>query len=83
MIEKIGTPTDAAGGVIIVTGALIAFVVAAVRLSRRDSDVYRRLRHRLGQAILLGLELLVAGDIVRTVAASRCASSDHLSTSQV
>ena len=70
MIEKIGTATDAAGVVIIVTGALIAFVVAAVRLSRRDSDVYRRLRHQLGQAILLGLELLVAGDIVRTVAAS-------------
>jgi uncharacterized membrane protein len=70
VIESIGTATDAAGVVIIVTGALIAFVVAAVRLSRRDSDVYRRLRHQLGQAILLGLELLVAGDIVRTVAAS-------------
>ena len=32
MIEKIGTATDAVGVVIIVTGALIAFVVAAVRL---------------------------------------------------
>jgi uncharacterized membrane protein len=70
VIEKIGTAIDAAGVVIMVTGAAIAFVVAAVRLSRRDSDVYRRLRHQLGQAILLGLELLVAGDIVRTVAAS-------------
>ena len=43
---------------------------AAVRLSRRESAVYRRFRQQLGRAILLGLELLVAGDIVRTVAAS-------------
>ena len=58
---------DAAGVVVIVTGAAIAFVAAAVRLSRRESDVYRRFRQQLGQTILLGLELLVAGDIVRTV----------------
>ena len=70
MIETIGTTIDAAGVVVIVTGAAIAFVITAVRLSRRESDVYRRFRQQLGQAILLGLELLVAGDIVRTVAAS-------------
>ena len=70
VIEKTGTAIDAAGVVVIVTGAAIAFVAAAVRLSRRESDVYRRFRQQLGQTILLGLELLVAGDIVRTVAAS-------------
>jgi len=70
VIEKIGMAIDAAGVVVIVTGAAIAFVAAAVRLSRRESDVYRRFRQQLGQTILLGLELLVAGDIVRTVAAS-------------
>jgi len=70
VIEKIGMAIDAAGVVIIVTGAAIAFVVTAVRLSRRESDAYRRFRQQLGRAILLGLELLVAGDIVRTVAAS-------------
>ncbi len=52
------------------TGATIAFVFYVVRLSRRESDVYRRFRQQLGQTILLGLELLVAGDIVRTVAGS-------------
>ena len=61
---------DAAGVVVIVAGAVIALVVTAVRLSRHESNVYRRFRQQLGQAILLGLELLVAGDIVRTVAAS-------------
>ena len=33
-----------------------------------DLHVYRRFRQQLGQTILLGLELLVAGDIIRTVA---------------
>src|SRR5215467_4107243 len=70
VIEKIGMTIDAAGVVIIVTGAAIAFVASVVRLSRRESEVYRRFRQQLGRAILLGLELLVAGDIVRTVAAS-------------
>jgi uncharacterized membrane protein len=70
VIEKIGMAIDAAGVVVIVTGAAIAFVITAVRLSRRESNVYRRFRQQLGQAILLGLELLVAADIVRTVAAS-------------
>src|SRR5215468_10451769 len=70
VIEKTGMAIDAAGVVVIVTGAAIAFVIGAVRRSRRESDVYRRFRQQLGQTILLGLELLVAGDIVRTVAAS-------------
>ena len=70
VIEKTGMAIDAAGVAVIVTGAATAFVFSAVRLSRHESDVYRRFRQRLGQTILLGLELLVAGDIVRTVAAS-------------
>src|SRR5262249_2326046 len=70
VIDKIGMTIDAAGVVVIVIGAAIAFVVSAVRLSRHERDVYRRFRQQLGQTILLGLELLVAGDIVRTVAAS-------------
>jgi uncharacterized membrane protein len=32
--------------------------------------VYRRFRQNVGRAILLGLELLVAADIIRTVAIS-------------
>ena len=70
VIDKIGMAIDAAGVVVIVAGAVIALVVTAVRLSRHESNVYRRFRQQLGQAILLGLELLVAADIVRTVAAS-------------
>jgi uncharacterized membrane protein len=53
-----------------VVGAAIAFVASAARLARSEGDVYRRFRQRLGQTVLVDLELLVAGDIVRTVAAS-------------
>ena len=70
VIEKIGMGIDAVGVAVIVAGAALAFRACAVGLSRRESDVYRRFRQQLGRAILLGLELLVAGDIVRTVAAS-------------
>jgi uncharacterized membrane protein len=69
VIEKIGMTIDGAGVIVIVVGAVIAFGVALVRLAHREADIYRRFRQRLGQTILLGLELLVAGDIVRTVAA--------------
>jgi hypothetical protein len=55
VIEKIETTAGAAGAVIILAGAEIAFLVGAVRLSRRDSDACRRFRQQLGQAILLGL----------------------------
>ena len=70
VIENTGMAIDAAGVLVIVAGAAIASVACAVRLSQHERDVYRRFRQRLGQTILLGLELLVAGDIIRTVAAS-------------
>lgn len=69
VIEKIGKTIDGAGVIVIAVGAVIAFAGAVIRFTRREADVYRRLRELLGRTILLGLELLVAGDIVRTVAA--------------
>jgi uncharacterized membrane protein len=69
-IQTIGEAVDAAGVAIMVVGAATAAVNAIVRLARHDINTYRRFRQQLGQAILLGLELLVAGDIIRTVAAS-------------
>ena len=38
-------------------------------------DTYRRFRQQLGRSILLGLELLVAADIIRTVAVTPTLSS--------
>jgi uncharacterized membrane protein len=70
VIDKIGMAVDAAGVVVIVGGAVITSVTSAVRLFRGERDIYRRFREWLAQTILLGLELLVAGDIIATVAAS-------------
>ena len=69
IVERAGKTIDGAGVVVIMVGALLAFARAVICLTRHEADVYRRFRELLGRIILLGLELLVAGDIVRTVAA--------------
>lgn len=66
-IETVGRTMDAVGVAVIAGGALISMAVAATRLGRRV-EVYRPLRRQLGASILLGLEFLVAADIIRTVA---------------
>jgi uncharacterized membrane protein len=68
VIENIGKVIDAAGDAVIVVGMLISAGAAAVELGRHEAGVYRHFRQQLGRTILLGLELLVVGDIVRTVA---------------
>ena len=69
-VEAVGTAVDVAGVVAIVLGAFIATVMFGYRVLQRAElrSAYRSYRHGLGRAILLGLELLVAGDIIRTVA---------------
>lgn len=68
VVETAGKVMDAAGVAAVLVGVLIATVIAALRLSGRDPDTYRAYRRQLGRSILLGLELLVAADIIRTVA---------------
>lgn len=55
---------EVAGILAIVIGA----AYATVRFLLEAQDRYRLYRSRLGRAILLGLELLVAADIIATVA---------------
>lgn len=66
-VETIGLAIDAAGVAAIVLGIAIASV-RFVATYRRAPDPYRRLRQDVGRGILLGLEFLVAADIIRTVA---------------
>jgi uncharacterized membrane protein len=71
-MELIGRVVDGVGVTILLVGALIAlipYLIALVAL-RATSDDYRGLRRNLGRAILLGLEFLVAADIIRTIAIS-------------
>lgn len=69
-VERIGKATDLAGVALISVGALVATGLFLHWLRGPDGfdAAYVRYRHALGRAILLGLELLVAADIIRTVA---------------
>jgi uncharacterized membrane protein len=69
-IDLIGRSIDAVGVITIAGGLALATALAAGRLIRRESLVYRRYRQDIGRGILLGLELLIAADIIRTVAVS-------------
>jgi uncharacterized membrane protein len=57
---------------VLVVGLLLALVFAVRRyVTTHDLDrSYRTLRQGFGGVILLGLEILVAGDLIRTVAVS-------------
>ena len=70
VIENVGMAIDAAGVAVIVLGTIGATAIAVRHWLAHADATYSGFRRRLGRAILLGLELLVAGDIVRTVAAS-------------
>jgi uncharacterized membrane protein len=58
------------GVVVLLAGAGLASTAFVRRLVRGAgfTPAYQSLRMDLGRAILLGLELLVAGDIIKTVA---------------
>jgi uncharacterized membrane protein len=53
---------------VMVLGALIATAVFAARWRAGFDAAYRSYREHLGRAILLGLEFMVAADIIGTVA---------------
>jgi uncharacterized membrane protein len=66
--ERVSLAVDAAGVLIIVAGLAWALVRFCFSRGMHFADRYRQLRQDLGRGILLGLEFLVAADIIRTVA---------------
>jgi uncharacterized membrane protein len=68
LMEEVGQGVDAAGVAIMVVGVTAASVSALAQLLRRVPGTYESYRRNLGRSILLGLEFLVAADIIRTVA---------------
>ncbi|WP_460542348.1 DUF1622 domain-containing protein [Glycomyces halotolerans] len=72
VVETTGKAIEGAGVAVIVVGMLGLSVRFARDVAGRGDlqASYRRYRRGIGRAILLGLEFLVAGDIIRTVAVS-------------
>lgn len=67
-IEIAGNTAEIAGVVLIIGGLLVASARYVFPARAEGTSRYQRYRQDLGRAILLGLEVLVAADIVRTVA---------------
>lgn len=69
VISWIGWAIDLAGVAVIAGGILLSLgLYISGRWGRDTHQAYRNARQTVGRGILLGLELLVAGDIIRTVA---------------
>ena len=67
LAETVGLMFDGIGVLVIVLGTLVATARLTVH-RRQGADSYRQFRQDIGRGILLGLEFLVAADIIRTVA---------------
>ncbi len=67
-IEAVGTAVDVAGVAVIALGIVSAAVQFLRHYRLRGADHYKAFKVRTGRSLLLGLELLVAADIIKTVA---------------
>lgn len=69
MVDAVGGAVEGLGIAVIVVGVVAALVRYGRALMGEGPTVtaYQVVRRSIGRSILLGLELLVAGDIIRTV----------------
>jgi uncharacterized membrane protein len=67
IMEVVGTSVDGVGVFIVAGGMIVATLRLANRRSHDTGNYYSLYRQDVGRAILLGLEFLIAGDIIRTV----------------
>ncbi len=58
---------DVLGVIVIIFGIAAAFLVSVQNVMKHQPAGYDLLRVRIGKALLLGLEFLVAADVIRTV----------------
>lgn len=72
LMDRVAQGFEALGAAILVVGVIWSFVLAAIagRRSGWSAKAYLVLRQSFGGTLLLGLEILVAADLVRTVAVS-------------
>jgi len=68
-VENVVQVVEGIGVAILVLGGLLVLVQSAVRyaIPDRRPGAYEHCRRHLGRVILLGLEVLIVADIIRTV----------------
>jgi uncharacterized membrane protein len=66
---------EVAGAIILVGGGLGAFARFVREVVGRGADAYGDLRKNLGRVILLGLEVLIIADIIRTIVVDQSVES--------
>lgn len=59
---------EIAGVVVIIGGAIAATITYFKQFNNQSTETFEAFRRQLGRSILLGLEFLVAADIIATVA---------------
>ncbi len=76
-IEDVVQVVEAVGVAVLVIGGLLVFLHASVRylIPARRANAYHYFRRHLGRVILLGLEVLIMADIIRTVIVNQTAES--------
>ena len=68
-IANVSKAVEVVGIGVLIVGGCYALAAFALKVTRgRSTDAYEDLRRSLGRSILLGLEILVAADIIRTIA---------------
>jgi uncharacterized membrane protein len=67
-MEHVVQAFEAAGVVVLAVGSIWALSSAMPLLFKGDlTEAYTRARHLIGRSILLGLEILIIADIVKTI----------------
>jgi uncharacterized membrane protein len=66
-VERAASLFEVAGTLAMVVGTLVAAVLAVRERGTGGRATFKGFRSRLGRAIILGLEFLVAADILRTI----------------
>jgi uncharacterized membrane protein len=67
IIDLTASLFEASGTFVMSAGVVVALCLALRDKGEGGRAVFRNFRNRLGRAIILGLELLVAADILRTI----------------
>ena len=72
-----GYAIEGVGVLVIIVGSIVssALFLRSIGHEASKGGAYRKYRLNLGRSIILGLEFLIAGDIIRTVVVSETLSS--------